>query len=852
MQKIRRIYLSAASLPVLLMASMPQGLAAQPEKGKQISNWINTESIAVDPVLLSTENLDDQDIDNLLSTIPRANNKTSFKKTQSVASALEAYYAERLGNGIEQFGYDVLGQTNAAKKSPHLSGDVQDDYILGNGDEVSVLIRGQQNISRTVQVTSDGQLVIEDLAPISVTGRTIKSVRDELESMLGDYYNTDVFLSLSKTRQIVVTVSGNVANPGDVTLSSFGTIMDALNSTGGILKTGTLRQIKLMRNGGSTVIDLYGVLIYGSKTSNLSLRNGDMIQIGPIGPTVAISGAVKRPAIYEILPARQTLWNYGHNEPEARSQKLSLDDLMTFAGGTIAPGNLRYIRVSPDERGHDNTSDIEQADLKIFGDGDTLIVGKGQERRADSVELLGHTRADGVYALGDTPTLSHLLSSDAILGPDIYPLIGVIERWNQRLLSKELIAFSPKQIISGASNIGLKESDRVYLFSVEEIKSIGSPVSADQKAALKLASLNTATETDAEEDRISTRRKIETNMKDFLLEHAAFIRGSIRNSGSYPIAEDTTLDALLAVAGGASLEASLDNVEITQPLADEKSKRVNINLNSTPANRITLHPGDTIRINQKFRRIEDNHVLLVGEVRNPGTYDLLPGDTLGKLIERAGGITEQAYPEGTIFSRKSERLREEQRFKSTAQDLELKLTTALSQKDKDKKPDEEEVAVARELISNLKNSEALGRLTVEADPGMLKANPDLDILLETGDRVFIPKRPLTVRVAGEVLSPASLQFRTGKNPRNYIDEAGGFSYNADQDRAFVVYPDGSAQPLSVSAWNQKATMIPPGSTIIVPRDPKPLTFMDGAKDLSQILANLATTAIFADDIANDR
>jgi protein involved in polysaccharide export with SLBB domain len=111
---------------------------------------------------------------------------------------------------------------------------------------------------------------------------------------------------------------------------------------------------------------------------------------------------------------------------------------------------------------------------------------------------------------------------------------------------------------------------------------------------------------------------------------------------------------------------------------------------------------------------------------------------------------------------------------------------------------------------------------------------------------------LTVRVAGEILSPAALQFRTGKNPRDYINEAGGFSYNADQDRSFVVFPDGSAQPLSVSAWNHKAAMIPPGSTIIVPRDPKPLTIMDGAKDLSQILANLATTAIFADDIADDR
>jgi protein involved in polysaccharide export with SLBB domain len=329
-----------------------------------------------------------------------------------------------------------------------------------------------------------------------------------------------------------------------------------------------------------------------------------------------------------------------------------------------------------------------------------------------------------------------------------------------------------------------------------------------------------------------------------------FLRGSIRAAGSYPIANETTLEDLLSVAGGASLEANIRNIEITQPRADKTSQRTQINLDSTPPALITLHPGDTIRVGQNFRRIEDRHVLLTGEVKNPGTYDLIAGDTLGSLIKRAGGITEQAYPQGAIFSRKSERLREEQRYKSQARSLELSLAAAMQDTEGDKKPNAQEIAMARDLIVELKGAEALGRITVEADPGMLDSNPDLNILLESGDRVYIPKRPLTVRVAGEILSPAALQFRTGKSPRDYISEAGGFSYNADQDRTFVVYPDGSAQPLSVSAWNYKASMIPPGSTIIVPRDPKPLTFMDGAKDLSQILANLATTAIFADDISN--
>lgn len=809
--------------------------------------WLDPSDIAVDSVLLKSDSLSDDQMDKLLAgnkTEPEAEIKTaaSFKR---VPSSLERYYADRIETPLEQFGYTFSN----SKVENEKTGEAQESYILGRGDELSVLIRGQENQSSVVVVDENGRLVISTLSPVPAEGRTLGEVRKEVESMMGDYYNTEVFLSLNKTRRISISVTGNVGKPGDIGLSSYATVMDALNATGGVLKTGTLRQIRLIRNTESTNVDLYGMLIYGSNLSDMRLRDGDRILVGPIGPTIAISGAVKRAGIYEILPARQTLAQ-SSSEPESRSQILSLDDVLLFAGGPLAPGLTRYIRLSPDESGQDRTSEVTDSNQKLFKDGDALMVGKPQEKRAGSIELVGHARADGLYALKDTPTLSALLSNQSVLGPDIYPLIGVIERWNTNLLTRELIIFSPKQIIEGEDNRKLHESDRVILFSRQEIKSLGSPNSATKSTELKLASLSDSDDHEEKED--DTAQGDKNGLSDFLLEHSVFIRGSVRQSGSYPIAPSTTLESLLAVAGGPSFEASLGNIEITQPLADDQHKRVNINLATTPASRITLNPGDTIRINQKFRRVEDTHVVLVGEVKNPGTYDLLPGDTLGKLLERAGGITEQAYPQGAIFSRKSERLREEQRFKNTARDLELKLSSAMAQKDDDKRPSDEEVSTARDLIAELKGSEALGRITVEADPGMLKANPDMDILLESGDKIFIPKRPLTVRVAGEVLSPASLKFRSGKEPRTYIDEAGGFTFNADADRAFVILPDGSAQPLAVSAWNSKAHMIPPGSTIIVPRDPKPLTFMDGAKDLTAILANLATTAIFAEDLTDGR
>ena len=160
------------------------------------------------------------------------------------------------------------------------------------------------------------------------------------------------------------------------------------------------------------------------------------------------------------------------------------------------------------------------------------------------------------------------------------------------------------------------------------------------------------------------------------------------------------------------------------------------------------------------------------------------------------------------------------------------------------------IAEARALAGELEQARGIGRITVEADPAVLSVKPELDLLLQTGDRIYIPKRDLTVRVHGEVLSAASLQFREGKAPLDYINEAGGFTFHADKDRTFVLYPDGSAQPLQVSAWNYKPILIPPGSTIVVPRDPKPFDFIQSAKDISQILSNLAVTAIFINDVVD--
>ncbi len=758
-------------------------------------------------------------------------------------SPIEEMYSRRILDPIRQFGYDLFGtpgaaQTNAAEQSLP-AGAVQDHFVLGIGDKLNVVFRGQRRDQGIYSITSDGLLVINDLPPVPAAGRTIEQVRQALEMNASEMYNTSVHVALESVRQVNVLVAGHVRKPGRKNLTVFHTVLDALMQSEGVQKTGSLRQIRLVRDGRSHVIDLYGLMVYGNAGMDLTLRDGDRIMVPPTGPTVAITGGVKRPGIFELRPALRGM----HHRPEDSGEKLSLQEALDLAGGLLSPGNNRFIRLEMTNDGRERTDELDAPFAPALGDGSILVVERANEKRTETVELAGHTRQPGIHALAKAGSLSALLSDPRVLGPDIYPLIGVIERHNSRTLTTQMIDFPPNLVIAGAFDRRLEDGDTVILFSRADI----------------IALQEDGKKTDGSEESGSNDETFVMNesLRSFLKERSAFIRGAIRTPGAWPVSDGATLESLNAVAGGLTFEANTSGIEVTSNLhgtghqQDGRSgtTRQTIDYRETDPATVAIAAGDAVRVNRKFKKTEGHSVLITGEVVNPGRYDLLPGDTLAKLIERAGSLSDHAYPHGAIFSREADRRAEEARFRAAARELE-RAVAAASEK-KDNPPDTDQIAMARDLANELRDVEAVGRITVQADPSVLKVSPEQDILLEPGDRVYIPRRPMTVRVHGEVLSPANLQFRSTKDPRDYIAEAGGMTYYADDDRTFVLYPDGSAQPLMVSAWNHKATFIPPGSTIVVPRDPKPFDFLTSARDFTQILSNLAITGIFLDDLGND-
>lgn len=785
---------------------------------------------------------------------PKMSQRLSQKNLQAPKpqpSPIESLYSRRVVSPVEQYGYDVFGVPNletrntlhgAAKDSPSLpAGAVQDDFTLNIGDEVEVVFSGQRADRETVRISSEGMLILKDFPPIPAAGRTMGQVRISLESAAAGLYNTQAYISLASVRQIGVLVVGHVRRPGRQSLTVFHTALDALMEAGGVQKTGSLRQIKLVRDGRSRLVDLYALLMSGSSDIDIQLRDGDRIMVPPIGPTVAVAGEVKRPGIYELLPELAGM----HHKPDDKSQKVSLNDMLDFAGGVLTPGDNRMMRLTLTNEGREKVEDVSEPFARVFRDGDILMISKGLEKRSDTVELIGHTRKPGMFAISEKPNLTSLLNGEQVLGPDIYPLIGVIERWDPDQLAPVLIDFPLKLVLSGDYDRTLEDGDVVHLFSRAEIEGLEKPA------------VKTAVEEGSASEDDAAQKPLSPVMASFLKERSAFLRGAVRVPGPYPVAQGVTLDSLLAVAGGMALEADTSNIEITSAHQGEGGQgegrsgthRARVNFKEQNPGEVEISAGDAVRVNQKFRKVEDQSVLIIGEVANPGRYDLMPGDKMSDLLARAGGLSRYAYPDGAIFSRRAERMAEEQRFRAAARDLERSIAVALEKEDKGPSPDQ--VAQAQNLVAELKDVQAVGRITVEADPAVLAAQPEVDLLLEPGDRVFIPKRPMTVRVSGEVLSPAALQFRETKKPREYIDEAGGFTFNADKNRSFVLFPDGSAQPLAVNIWNHNPAFIPPGSTIVVPRDPEPFDFVQSAKDLSQILANLAITGVFIDDVRED-
>ncbi|WP_282183829.1 SLBB domain-containing protein [Azospirillum sp. TSO35-2] len=457
-------------------------------------------------------------------------------------------------------------------------------------------------------------------------------------------------------------------------------------------------------------------------------------------------------------------------------------------------------------------------------------------------ELIGHVRHPGTHRLTAGATLRQALAGGKALKRDVYPLLGVLERFDRRTLTRAFLPFSPQEVAAGRADRSLADGDRIHLFAVDDIRALVPPAdggarTAAAKGTTKAAPDAVPPESEDGDDANLLSALLDPAIVALIGERTVQVRGAVRDPGGYPVADRTPLSSLIAAAGGLSADADPAALELTRATGT----RSGIDLGREPGRgaEVGVGPGDALRVNPRPQALEARAVAIQGAVRRPGRYDIGRGETLSSLIARAGGLLDDAYPAGAVLTRESERQREREQFQRQARELERTLALEV---EKGEPVKAENIALARQLAAQLRGAEPLGRVVVEADPAVLRARPELDPLLEADDRVVIPKRPLTVAVSGEVLHPTSAQFVSGKSADDYLSEAGGTTRDADTGRSFLVLPDGRARPLSLSSWNHRVETIPPGSILVVPRDPRPFDGLDVTKAVGNILSQLAITA----------
>lgn len=813
-------------------------------------------------------------------------------------SVLEEDFRARLEDeDLLQFGYDIFERYDA-QETP-LTGRIADDYVLGVGDEIIAIFQGSEEAQNISKVDSEGRLLIGKLPPVNAAGRRFGDLRAEIEertkqTLLG----TQVFLSVGAVKLINVQVIGEVLYPGSYVLDGLSDSLDALVAAGGVKKSGSLRNIRVLRGSTSEIIDLYGLLT-GSGQINLGLRAGDRIVVPPLNNAVAVAGDVLRPGIYEL--------SGGKNE--------SLRDVLKFSGGAIRPRgfDITLNRISAD--GREEFMAVQDAKQEAKG-ADALYVSVRGGLQKGRVTLAGHVGTPGPRALGKVPTLSHVIEGYSNLLPDSFLPFAVLERRDARTRTKVLEAVNLLKVDAGA-DVQLRSEDRLMVFSKEDVDFLSSNYIRDIilgqgnplphcKSLEKLVDLAQHVQTGrfsgvvrgvflVEDDgrtaaadlgqlradgavnvgqeaqvvdgaQAQQQTQIQANaafgaglgeevfecpevfeedpdILPFALEHLVAISGAVRNPRALPIAGDMMLDSMITLAGGYANDAAARIAEVVSVSYDQAnaatiSDRRTIEGMETSFDQISIRPGSSIRVQTVADQQEIGAILLTGEFVRPGSYTIQRGETLAELIERAGGVTQQAYPYGAVFTRKSVKEAQKEGFKRAARELNAALAIAALKKNVDASA----VTAAQQLSSRVSTAEALGRMVIEADPRVLGIRDDLDVVLEPGDTLFMPKRPGHVLMIGDVLNPGALQFIRGKAVSDYLAESGGLQSSADDDRIFLVYPNGVAKPVRVSAWRSSSVKVPPGSTIVVPKDTDPLAALDLTRDITSIVSQLAISA----------
>ena len=665
-------------------------------------------------------------------------------------------------NASNIYGHDIFSNSEISFE-PNVNVATPEDYRLGPGDEVVINIWGNNEDNIRDFISPEGSIIVSNIGPIYLGGMTVKEANRYLKNIFAQKYgdiadsNSDISLVLGDLRTIQIDVMGEVSQPGSYRLSPFSTVFHALYNAGGTTENGTLRDIKVYRNGKEIAnADLYEYLFQGKSSGNIRLQEGDVIVVTPYESLVTFGSGVKNPMTYEIKKGE------------------TAKDALGYAGG-FAGGTFRdQITIT---RSGSNGMSVLTVDANDFAntplvDGDMITISPAMTRYGNRVEVKGGVNIPGIYALGEEiSTIRDLIQKANGLTEDAFIGRAVLYREAEDL-TQTVEALDLAGILSGTSpDITLQNNDFLVIPSVLDLMPKG----------------------------------------DFT------ISGAVSNPGRYPYAEGMTVEDLIVLAGGLLEGASEAKVDISRRIVDSGamsseskiaenysiSLKDGLVVDGTPG--FQLQPNDIVDVRFSPSFIQQRRVSVEGEVPFEGEYTLgNRTERLSDLVKRAGGVSEYAYVKGASLTRQ---FTEEE--KATMEE-----TMRIARK-----------ASTDSITDEMFLTKEYYNVGIDLEAALQNPGGYEDLVLQPGDKLYIPELVNTVKITGEVLYPNSVIYVPGKKLKYYIDQAGGYGNQAYKSKAFVVYMNGQVA-------KGKNAEIEPGCQIIIPAKEK----VDSVANLQKWLA----------------
>lgn len=811
------------------------------------------------------------------TAIPQADTSSTVtaKPSQQTAPA-PARQASK--SGLEYFGYNLFKNVPEAFK-PSEVGPIEAGYVVGPGDELRLIVWGAAEFQYDLTVDREGRIYVPKVGQLTVAGKSLGDLRKEIKTWLSKSYaglTSDpptVFMDLTVTRlrPVYVYVLGEVSNPGGYTVSSYATVFNVLYSIGGPKTSGSLRNIKVIRDGKViATVDMYESLLKGYETKTVRLQSNDRIFIPQRGKTVAISGEVKRSAIYEL------------------TQDEGFDDLLNFAGGLTPQAytkRFQITRIVPYEKRVDPSLSREVLDLNLakalsretkipLYDGDSVHIYSTLEQMQNAVSITGAVKQPGRYQLNPSlRTIRDLIMQADSLTGDAYlnkaDLVRVQEDSTEKLISLNL-----QQVLNGVptQNIVLQPLDHLRIYSTLVM----------------------------------------------LGKFQVSINGTVRNPGQYTLQDSMTVYDLLFKGGGLFDDEYLKDVYLERADLYRKAPdgigqlvypfNLRKALNGTSYADTLLQPYDEIRIypKQVTEYITQKFVSIYGAVKNPGQYNLQKNMNLEDLILQAGGFSEGAYlkeaevtrippkrssagnktllmtvpliPDALWSSEVSFGLDDSTVAMQNAEQFQLEhRDKVFIRVDPNFRP-QETVTVSGEVAytgqytllyenENLSNvlRRAGGVLPTGYPKGgrlvrngenlitrfdlVVEGDQRADVVLMPGDEIIIPPQPNTVAVRGNVANEGLIKYEPGRRVSYYLDRAGGVG----EDVQSIYLTQASGATFKVNHhwyWFNENPKVDDGAIIRVTKQPpKPEgERVDVGKtitDVAAVLSSMLTIIVLA-------